>query len=328
MPISITGLGDARLVAVVEPMLELGGALHVLDDPGHHDAAGWADGIRARMSPELAEATREWAWTARAIRSTPFVTAGGATFAAAVDGLPVAALAKQLLRPVVGAAAASRGPVVEALLRRPEQTAARFLRFLEATWREWFAAEWERVRPALTDRARRFTDTAAQHGAAYALTTLDPAVTRTASGVSIAKLQNARHDVSRRGLLVAPSTFVHPHLYVANVPGRPLLLIHPVAAAVPDRPANTTVTTLLHQLQTLAHQGRLEVARAIATEPRTAGEIAALWKIDPTQVNRYLRTLAAAGLATTSRHGRFVRYRLNTDAVEGLGGHLLRLLLR
>jgi hypothetical protein len=39
---------------------------------------------------------------------------------------------------------------------------------------------------------------------------------------------------------------------------------------------------LLRRLGTVAHRGRLEVARAIATEPRTAGEISALWHIDPT----------------------------------------------
>jgi DNA-binding MarR family transcriptional regulator len=49
--------------------------------------------------------------------------------------------------------------------------------------------------------------------------------------------------------------------------------------------------------------GRLEVARAIATEPRTAGEISALWHIDPTLVNRHLRALAAAGLARTAGGG-------------------------
>jgi DNA-binding transcriptional ArsR family regulator len=78
----------------------------------------------------------------------------------------------------------------------------------------------------------------------------------------------------------------------------------------------------------IANRGRLEVARAIATEPRTAGEIAALWHVDPTLVNRHLRALAAAGLATTVRRGRYVQYRLDTSAIERLGSDLVRLLLR
>ena len=81
-------------------------------------------------------------------------------------------------------------------------------------------------------------------------------------------------------------------------------------------------------METLAHPRRLEVARAIATEPRTAGEVAALWNIDPTLVNRHLRSLAAAGLARTERRGRFVQYRLDVAAIEGLGADLVALLLR
>jgi DNA-binding transcriptional ArsR family regulator len=324
MPISITGLGATRLAPVVEPMVELGGALHVLDDPEHHGAVGWAEGIRARMSPALAEATEAWSWTTRAIRSTPFVATGASDFAGAIEALRQVPLAEQLLRPVVRRVAASRGPVVDALLTRPAEATAHFLWFLETTWREWFQTEWQRLRPTLAARARRFTNTVARHGAAHALTGLDPSITVKGRGVSIAKVQNARHDASIRGLLVAPSAFVRPHLYVADVPGRPLLLIHPVDA----EPPVPSVAELLHRLETVANRGRLEVARAIATEPRTAGEIAALWRIDPTQVTRHLRALAAAGLATSVRQGRFVQYRLDTDGLDRLGGDLVRLLLR
>ena len=130
--------------------------------------------------------------------------------------------------------------------------------------------------------------------------------------------------MSRRRLLVAPSAFIRPHLYVADVPGQPLLLIHPADAG----PPMPSVAELLRRLDVVANRGRLEVARAIATEPRTAGEVAALWNIDPTLVNRHLRSLAAAGLAPTTRHGRFVQYRLDVDALHALGTDLVSLLLR
>lgn len=216
--------------------------------------------------------------------------------------------------------------VVAALADRPDEAAADFLDFLEASWREWFSAEWEAVRPALANRARAFAHTVSAHGAVAALTGIDPSVTATASGasVSIAKVQNARHDVARCGLQVAPSVHIHPHLYVADVPGQPLLLIHP---ASPGQPA-PAATDLLRRLAAVANPGRLEVARAIATEPRTAGEIATLWHMDATLVNRHLRALAAAGLARTTRRGRFVQYQLDAGAVASLGGDLLALLLR
>jgi DNA-binding transcriptional ArsR family regulator len=252
--------------------------------------------------------------------------------------LPASRLAAQLLRPISPSGdprdalhwSRSRGPAVSALVlalvERPHDAMADFLRFLERSWQEWFRAEWTRIRPVLAARARRFADTVDAHGAAFALTTLDHSVRPAASGdgVTVVKVQNVRHDVSRRGLLVAPSTLVHPHLYVANVPGRPLLLICPADAGPPV----PTVAELLRRLDAVAHRGRIEVARAIATESRTAGEIAALWRLDATQVNRHLRALASAGLARTVRHGRFVRYRLDPAAVEALSTDLIALLLR
>jgi DNA-binding transcriptional ArsR family regulator len=215
---------------------------------------------------------------------------------------------------------------VAALVSRPEDAVRDFLRFAELSRREWFAAEWARVRPALTARARVFADMVTRQGAAAALAALDPSVTQTATSdtVRVAKVQNARHDVSRRGLCAAPSSFIRPHLYVADVPGHPLLIIHPVEAGPPAPSA----AELLRRLDAVAHPGRLEVARAIATEPRTAGEIATLWNMDPTLVNRHLRALASAGLARATRRGRFVRYHLDADVVDALGRDLLALLLR
>lgn len=346
MPTSIAGLdrpGAAPLVPVVSTLVELGSALHVLRDPGHHDAVEWAGGVRAAMSPELARQTRSWWWTTQAIRATPFVTAvpPGDDFTDRLDelrDLQARRLAGQLLRPIAPSGdgqaalhwARSRGPgvlaVVDALVARPADAAAAFVRFLEDSWHQWFAAEWTRARAGLADRARQFADTAARHGPVAALTGLDPSVMATpaAGTVSIAKVQNARHDVSRRGLLAAASNFTRPHLYVADVPGRPLLLIYPARPGPPVPRAED----LLRRADALAHRGRLEVARAIATEPRTAGEIAALWNVDPTLVNRHLRALAAAGLAEPVRHGRFVQYQLRPATIESLGADLLALLLR
>jgi Family of unknown function (DUF5937) len=341
MPIVIAGLdGPARPAPVVSALTEFGSALHVLRDPGHHGAAGWADRIRSAMSPQLAERTSAWWWTVQAIRSAPFVTVTppGDDFGERLRELramPTRTLAGALLRPLSrsgdpGAAlhwSRSRGPAVAAavamLVNRPGDAVGDFLGFLEESWLDWFCAEWDRIQPVLAKRAQQLADTIAVHGTARALCTLDPSVRLHPSGpgVSIAKVQNARHDVSSRGLLLAPSTFVWPHFYV---PGRPLLLIHPAEPG----PAMPAAAELLRRLDVVAHRGALEVARAIATEPRTAGEIAALWHIDPTLVTRYLRALAAAGLARTSRHGRFVQYQLDTATIETLGCDLVALLLR
>jgi DNA-binding transcriptional ArsR family regulator len=324
---------------VISPMIEFGSALHVLGDPGHHGADAWAARVRDSMSRELAGQTDAWSWIAQAIRAAPLVTASAEDFEARVAELramPPRQLAAQLLRAIsrAGSAAAAlrwsraRGPelaaLADALAGRPGEAVPGFLGFLERSWREWFSAEWARVRPVLAARAREFTDLAGRQGATAALASTDAAVTAVAGGVVLTKVQSRRHDVARRGLLVAPSAFIRPHLYVADVPGRPLLVIHPAlrGGAVP------TAAELLRRLEVAAHPGRLEVARAIATEPRTAGEIAALWGMDATLVNRHLRALAAAGLAATTRRGRFVQYRLDVAVIEALGTDLVAMLLR
>jgi hypothetical protein len=293
MPIVICGLGDegaGRPVPVVSALVEFGSALHVLRDPEHHEADGWAAGVRSAMSPRLAAWTQAWWWTAQAIRATPFVTAmppasGFGESLARLRATSASRLARQLLRPISPSGdtraalhwSRSREPavtaVVDALVSRPAEAAADFVRFLDASWQEWFSAEWAAIRPVLAARARALADTVATRGAAAALTTTDPSITVTAAAsVNVAKIQNARHDVSRRGLLVAASTLIKPHVYVANVPRQPLLLIHP---AHPGPPL-PSAAELLRRLDAVAHRGRLEVARAIATEPRTAGEISAL----------------------------------------------------
>lgn len=339
----LTGLDTVRPVPASSALAELGSALHVLHGPDHHGQQGWADGIRASMSPRLDEQTAAWAWATHAIRARAFVTvpptAGDLTAEIAwLRTLPPRELARGLLRPLSASGdvqvaarwARARGDatavLVDRLVSEPVAAAADFVDFVTGCVEEWFGDEWTRLRQVLSARARLLSDRIEQLGAAAALTGLDPSITAVGVGtVSIAKVQSRRHDLSGRGLTVVASAFVSPHLYVADIPGEPLLLIHPVD---PARGPVPSAAQLLRRLDAAANPGRLEVARAIATEPRTAGEIADLWGMDSTLVTRHLRALSAAGLARGTRRGRFVQYRLDLEAVRGIGGDLLMLLLR
>jgi DNA-binding transcriptional ArsR family regulator len=82
------------------------------------------------------------------------------------------------------------------------------------------------------------------------------------------------------------------------------------------------------RLEALAAPDRLQICRAVASEPRTAGEIAALWGLNSTQVTRHLRALTRAGLVTAERQGRFVAYRLDEQVMRALGTDLLDLVMR
>jgi len=326
-------------------MVELGGALHVLGSPDHHADQRWVTDVRSRMSPELSDETACWSWTTTAVRSRVFVgqladVENAEDVPWVLARTPPHTVAADLLRPLsaLGSTrsliewAAARGPAVqetvEALVADPAAGSRRFEQFLRATWEEWYAELWCRVLPQLREHARHFQQTRARLGAAAALTGLDPAFHRgrVAGTVVLAKVQSKRHDVTLRGLRVAPSFFGSPHVYVADVTGQPVLVVHPIRSARSEPVPSAAEIRL--RLTMLATSGRLEVARAIAGESRTAQEIASLWGMDATAVTRHLRALASSGLANAQRQGRYVRYRLDADAVQRLGADALDLLQR
>lgn len=344
MTVVITGVESAHPTAATCALAELGGALHVLNEPVHHDATEWAEQVRAALSAQTRDAVPRWAWLTQAIRASPFVGVGplAGDLAGELDELCTADahdLARGLLRPISPKGdskvarrwARSRGPEVaaqvDALIDEPAVAVADFARFVESCCDDWFASEWQRVRPQLGTHARKFADLAARTGVVGALAALDPSITASSrDAVTIAKVQSRRYNVAERGLVCLPSAFIRPHLYLADVPERPLILIYPIDEVRDD--TAPAVNELTDRLDAMTSPGRLEVARAIATEPRTAGEIADLWSMDVTLVTKHLRTLASAGLATTTRRGRFVQYALDRDAVARLGDELLGLLLR
>jgi DNA-binding transcriptional ArsR family regulator len=137
-------------------------------------------------------------------------------------------------------------------------------------------------------------------------------------------VQSKRVSAAGRGLVLTPTRLGDRHAYVADEPGRPVVVHYPVPA--PPRAADGRAT--LRRLAALAHPVRLEVCRAIAVEPRSAREIARLWRMSDTTATKHLSALRAAGLVRTERAGHFVRYSLRADVVESLGADLVEVLRR
>ncbi|MFF0270960.1 DUF5937 family protein [Kribbella sp. NPDC004536] len=351
MPNVLAGVGrldPERIRHVASPLIELGCALHVLAEPRHHDRADWAAAVRlpAALRTELAR----WSWTVRAIRSRCFATSAATGLPSWRDELDALRsrtpedLAADLVRPLRGHPsnstaidrdavrrwARSRGrdvaDLVEALLTEPAAPVARFLDLLEDCWSEWFEGEWEKSKDALAARGRQDRDLAVRDGVAAMLCSLDAAISaRDKDNLVVQKVQNKRIDLAERSLLLVPSNYIAPHLFLGEVPGEPLTIIYPAA----DRgPAVPTAQQIRGRLEALAVPDRLFICRAVASEPRTAGEIAGLWHLHPTQVTRHLRALTRAGLVTAEREGRFVAYRLNETAFQNLGPDLLNLVMR
>jgi DNA-binding transcriptional ArsR family regulator len=344
----VARLEPERIRHVASPLIELGSALHVLAEPAHHDRVEWAASVP--LSADLRSELAQWSWTVRAVRARFFATTASTGMPSWSDELavlrsrPPEEVAAELVRPLHGRPlnsrsvdkdavlhwARSRGrsvaALVESLLTDPADPVRRFADLLEACWQEWFSMVWESSRDALAARGRHDRDLAIRDGVGAMLRSLDGSIDqRDADSIVVQKVQSKRIDVSTRSLLLVPSNYIEPHLFVGEIPGEPITIIYPVtgrAAAVP------TAQQIRARLDALASPDRLQVCRAVASEPRTAGEIAALWGLHPTQVTRHLRALTRAGLVTAERQGRFVAYRLDNDVLTTLGTDLLTLVLR
>jgi DNA-binding transcriptional ArsR family regulator len=344
----VSRLDPERIRHVASPLVELGCALHVLAEPVHHDRVEWASAtpLPADLRAELAQ----WTWTVRAVRARFFATStatGIPTWSDELTALrsrPPEEVAAELVRPLRGRPlsssttdnaavlhwARSRGrsvaALVDSLLTAPADPVRRFLDLLDACWQEWFRDLWDSTRDTLAARGRQDRDRAIRDGVAKLLCSLDGSIDiRDPDSVVIQKVQSKRIDISTRSVLLVPSNYIAPHLFIGEIPGEPITLIYPATGRTAPVP---TAQQIRARLEALSSPDRLQVCRAVASEPRTAGEIAALWGLHPTQVTRHLRALTRAGLVTAERQGRFVAYRLDNAALTTLGTDLLTLILR
>jgi DNA-binding transcriptional ArsR family regulator len=339
---------------VVSPLVEFGWAWHVLVGADHHPGrAQWVADVHAVLPDEVASDLHAWSFAVRAIRSTFMVDptvvppAGWKEQLRRLAGLPVDDFATMAVRPLarlrgkpdnvhdprvrnrVVALARARGSasadIVSLVLRDPPTAQANLVTLVNTCWSLFFRDEWEAARPLL-DRELALRSRLSKRDPLRALRGLSPAIsvdekTRT---VFVDKMQSKRLDVAGRGLLLVPSTYAEPHIYVADEPGRPVVVHYPVPMV--SRSADSRFVQ--RALTVLAHPARLEICRAIAVEPRSAHEIARLWRFSESTVTKHLSALRAAGLVTSDRVGRFVRYSLNGSAIEALGTDLLEVLRR
>jgi DNA-binding transcriptional ArsR family regulator len=344
----VSRLEPERIRHVASPLIELGSALHVLAEPAHHDRADWAAAVP--LSADLRAELAQWTWTVRAVRARFFATSTATGIPswqgelAALRKRPPEEVAAELVRPLRGRPLSSRSTdntavlhwarsrgrstatLVESLLDDPADPVRRFADLLDACWQEWFYTVWDESRDALAARGRQDRDLAVRDGVGAMLRSLDASIDgRDPDSVVVQKVQSKRIDISTRSLLLVPSNYIAPHLFVGEIPGEPITILYPATGRAADVP---TAQQIRSRLDALASPDRLQVCRAVASEPRTAGEIAALWGLHPTQVTRHLRALTRAGLVTAEREGRFVAYRLDNKALTTLGTDLLTLVLR
>ncbi|WP_335987624.1 helix-turn-helix domain-containing protein [Glycomyces sp. MUSA5-2] len=357
--IDIGGLPPGRVRFSVSPLAELTAMLHVLAEPAHHPQhVGWAGSVWAGLRPELAERLKEAEFLWRSSRADFLVPARPRpTLAEELDDVDriddeayvtaalVTTCGSNRVRfaapsPLADAAARdralglaqARGAVQEAfaerLLADPAAVRARVRRTLEECAEAFFDAAWAGVAVQLADDRRLKSDLLARRGLGAALTSVSSAVALAPDGgvIVVDKLQDSATAADGAGVTFLPSVFGRPHLVAVYAAGWQPVVQYPVAE--PDAPAPVSLETVTLRLEALAHPVRLRLLRTLARGAHTTGELAHAWELSPPEVSRHLAVLRRAGLLTSQRHGRYVRYTLSLSDLTALGSDLLAAVLR
>jgi DNA-binding transcriptional ArsR family regulator len=357
--IRIGGPPSGRVRFAASPLAELTAMLHVLAEPGHHpQLAGWAANVWAGLRPELAEQLREAEFLWRSSRADFLVPARPrSTLAGELDDVdriddetyvtaalittcgsnrvhfagpsPLAdASARERALDLAHARGGLQEAFAERLLADPAAVRARVRHTLEQCGEAFFDAAWQGVAARLATDLRLKNDLLRHQGRGAALASVSSAVTLAPDGdcIIVDKLQDNATAAHGAGVTFVPSVFGRPHLVVVHAPGWQPVVQYPVAEVSAAEAVSLETVTL--RLEALAHPVRLRLLRTLARGPHTTGELAGAWDLSPPEVSRHLAVLRRAGLLTSRRQGRYVRYTVNLPELTALGADLLAAVLR
>jgi len=347
-PLEQIRLGTSRV-------LEAAHSWHVLADPAHHALhLPWVRACR-RLPESLRQQMREHAFAVRTYLPA-FLEAGIAHPDAAlgeetalIRAIPPSLLARELVLTLIDwpghddlgdpavrarliAAAASQRTA--ALLRRalddPAAIRDRLLTVIEDYWQEGFAAEYQRIEPALHQAMEDAARTLGQAGPLGLLAGLIPEVVIDPAGRSVLIPRSHRHQVAigeHGGITLVPSVYAWPHVRVTcDHPPWPLTLTYPVDPLIRPLAPPLAPDQLARQLRAAAAGPRLELLHLTSTQPRSTQELARLTQLSQAAVSKHLQTLHDAGLLTRHRDGYYVLYAASRPALTAFTHTLARYL--
>jgi DNA-binding transcriptional ArsR family regulator len=214
---------------------------------------------------------------------------------------------------------------VHLVLERPAAALQRFATLLADYWDQAFAAEWERLEPELANTVAAAGTLIATRGLYALLGSLWPELrTDPAAGRFWIERQ---HDhtiqiAADQRLLLIPSYYVWPHVRVNCDRPWPPTVIYPAPQLTSQAHPSLAPQELLRVLRALSDETRLRTLRLIAQQPRSTQELAPLLNITEAAVSKHLRALTDAGLLDRQRQGYWVIYRLQRNALAGIGQSL------
>jgi DNA-binding transcriptional ArsR family regulator len=358
--IDVSGVAEDQYVFAPSPLADLGSALHLLAEPGHHaQQAGWITAAQAQIDPDLMDrvVTADYLWrTSRSdmlLPSRPKPTLAGeldvidqlddetwvrtALMTSSCGVVPlrddlgsplVDDTARRIARERAGSRGARQLDFADYILADPAAARSWLRRLLEDCATGFFTSAWRRVGGRLAADVQHKRDLLTRYGLERTLAAISPAVTLSTSSerIVVDKLQDRAASAVGAGLTFTPSAFSHPHLLVVYAAGWPPVIHYPLLDT-PSEPS-VSVATVQDRLRALDHPVRLRLLRSIARGPRTTTQLAEAWLLTPPEVSRHLAILKNAGIITPARHGRYVSYEFDQAANARLGTDLIEALLR
>ncbi len=219
-------------------------------------------------------------------------------------------------------AAAERGgapapPVLRELIARPRRARDRIADSLEACWWRLIEPHWRRIDDLLAADIAHHSRILAEGGLERLFPALSSALTWREPTLLVATRQHAtQRSLGGSGIVLQPSAFVWPKLILVD-DGEPVRLIYPargIAELWQPVPPPTSAA-----LGRLLGGTRARLLSSLQEEATTT-ILARRHALAAATVSEHLSTLAAAGLAVSSRSGRAVTYRITPLGAALLAG--------
>lgn len=300
----------AVLRFAVSPVWELVASVRVLRDPTSHPVhMPWFERVRDRIRGQHPDLELLWGLVPVPTRTLPAFLAPTPDESTSdphtsIDGL-LGQPGDVVAESIASVFGASPPPAVRQLKDDPARHLPALVAQMHDYWDLALAPDWPSIQALLEadrrDRGLRLVE----EGPARLFEQLNPAIRWEDGTVIIAQdVTSADHDLAGRGLVLVPSAFTWPRVFVKATPQWPPVLRYPAAGAAGlwlDRQAPS---------QGLA--GVLGSARSQLLEelevPASTTELAQRCGMSPAGVSAHLHKLKAAGLLWSQRVGRSVLY--------------------
>jgi len=208
------------------------------------------------------------------------------------------------------------------LLDDPAAVQSRIVDMLATYWAESFAAEWERLEPALREESERARDEdpIALLGRVRAELRVDE------EQRMLIRMSGHEHEVTveaNNPLRLIPSVYVWPHVRINCDEPWPLAILYPPRTMKKGVAGSPAPEDLVRALRAVSDPTRLRILQLVAEGPRSTEELAPLVGLSESGLSKHLKALTDAGLLSTRRQGWYVLYVLERGRLAGLGPELL-----